>query len=100
MLSKQATERIRRKVARKREGESKIEGDVEPEVRPESTNRNAGPRFDRRRKSFRSLIKLRPRATRACETLVVPDCREPKTDKRLRSTRWGSNFVIRIMAMS
>lgn len=38
--------------------------EVEPEVRPESTNRNAGPRLGRRRKSFRSLIKLRPRARR------------------------------------
>lgn len=37
---------------------------VEPEAHPESTNRNAGPHLGRRRKSFRSLIKLRPRARR------------------------------------
>lgn len=71
-------------------GGSEIGRVVEPEVRPESTNRNAGPRFGRRRKSFRSLIKLRPRPARACETLVVPDCRDPKTDKRLYALRDGT----------
>jgi len=47
-----------------------------------------------RRKSFRSLIKLRPRAARAGETLVVPDCRVPETDKRLHGIGlefWNSN---------
>lgn len=63
---------------------------IEPEVRPESTNRNAGPRLGRRRKSFRSLIKLRPRAARARETLVAADCREPGTDKRLYAPRAGT----------